>query len=785
MAVSNLKVHPAKKPANLSVKAWQTKLREQIATKEKFKITNISGGVGYSDYNVSSTTGFSSYKVAIRSADTSANFCSCLDFKTNKLGTCKHIEAVMNVLAKKRSAVAALRKPYQPEYTSVYISYKESPVVKIRVGTLKNTSFTKLASRYFDKELCLKASSIEHFGDFMRSAKKIDASFRCYPDVIEHAVTIRENRSREIAVNQFFRNKKEIQKLVKCNLFPYQLEGVRFCATAGRSILADDMGLGKTVQAIATAQLLRKITKIDSVFIICPTSLKHQWATEIKKFAGESALVIEGNVLAREKLYASPAFYKILSYNVTLNDWKTINDKNPGLLLLDEAQRLKNFRAKVSQRVKLISSRFSLVLTGTPIENNLEELYSLMQLVNPLFLGSLQNFLSKYRLTDNETGKVTGYTGLNTLGETLRQVMLRRRKKEVLSQLPERSDRNLLIPMTEKQTELHDDYALTVSRLVRSWRRKGFLEERERQRLMIALNLMRMSCDSTYLIDQETNHQNKIDELVTLLSEILSNEGEKVVIFSQWERMTRLVRHELELLQIGYRYLHGAIPSKQRGALYSDFNEKSDVRVFLSTDAGGVGLNLQSAAWIINLDIPWNPGVLEQRIGRIHRLGQKKPVNVINLVSANTIESNMLGVIGFKKSVAAGVLDDGDDVVFMGESRFKKFMESVETITAKLPTPATDADTTDQELAIQPNLDYAEKQNEHTLINGQSSEQTDNIVSNLLTALSDEKLLAAVVKRMVQVDKATGAQYLKIPVESETTVVNALKGLAKLLGGEK
>ena len=163
---------------------------------------------------------------------------------------------------------------------------------------------------------------------------------------------------------------------------------------------------------------------------------------------------------------------------------------------------------------------------------------------------------------------------------------------------------------------------------------------------------------------------------MTLLQEIFENR-EKVVIFSQWERMTRLVANELDALKVGYQYLHGGVPSARRKDLLTNFREDKDCLVFLSTDAGGVGLNLQSASVLVNLDIPWNPAVLEQRIGRIHRLGQHKPVNVINFISRGTIEENLLGLLSFKKSVFEGVLDKGENIVFMGEGKLKQFMNSV------------------------------------------------------------------------------------------------------------
>ena len=168
-----------------------------------------------------------------------------------------------------------------------------------------------------------------------------------------------------------------------------------------------------------------------------------------------------------------------------------------------------------------------------------------------------------------------------------------------------------------------------------------------------------------------------------ILEEALTDESLKVVIFSQWERMTRLVAQELEERGIGFSSLHGGIHSKNRAKLLDDFQNDKDCRIFLSTDAGGVGLNLQSASLMINLDVPWNPAVLEQRVGRIYRMGQEKNVTVINMVAAQTIEHRMLGVLEFKSEMAKGVLDpEGDDTIFMSESKFRRFMENVESLSS-------------------------------------------------------------------------------------------------------
>jgi SNF2 family DNA or RNA helicase len=394
--------------------------------------------------------------------------------------------------------------------------------------------------------------------------------------------------------------------------------------------------------------------------------------------------VIEGFNYQRVQQYQEGSFYKILNYELVFRDLEKIKAWSPDLIILDEAQRIKNWKTRTARTVKQLKSPYALVLTGTPIENKIEELHSIVEFINQRPLGPLYRFLHNHRITD-DGGKVIGYKDLQAVRETLRAIMVRRKKSEVLEQLPERIDKNIFVPMTKEQGVIHDENYEIVVKLVAKWRRYKFLCEADQRRLMIALTKMRMAADNTYLVDKKTVHGPKIEELEIILEEVLGEGGDKVVIFSQWLRMTELVERILNRNKIGYVHLNGNVPTKQRKNLMVRFKEDPSCQVFLSSDAGGVGLNLQSGSVVINMDIPWNPAVLEQRIGRVHRLGQHKTVRVINFVSSASIEERILELLKFKKSLFAGVLDqDGENVVMIGESQLKRFMQSVETLAENL-----------------------------------------------------------------------------------------------------
>src|SRR5438045_3272264 len=262
--------------------------------------------------------------------------------------------------------------------------------------------------------------------------------------------------------------------------------------------------------------------------------------------------------------------------------------------------------------------------------------------------------------------------------------MIRRRTSEVLRQLPSRTDQNLLVPMTEMQMLYHQENADVVAKIVQRWRKTRFLSDKDQRRLTCALQNMRMSCNSTYLLDQETDHGVKADELAALLDQLFVAPDAKAVVFSQWTRTHDIVIRRLEARGIGYVSFHGGVPSEKRPELVQRFRDDPACRVFLSTDAGSTGLNLQHASTLVNMDLPWNPAILEQRIARIHRMGQERPVRVINFVAKGTIEEGMLSVLAFKRSLSAGILDGGSGEISLGGSRLNRFMKDVENVTGRM-----------------------------------------------------------------------------------------------------
>jgi SNF2 family DNA or RNA helicase len=587
-------------------------------------------------------------------------------------------------------------------------------------------------------------------------------------------------------------------------LYDYQKEGALFAARAGRCLIGDEMGLGKTIQSITAVEIMARLFGVERVLVVCPTSLKHQWHSEIQRFVDRPVTTIGGLRPQRARGFAEESFFKITNYNTIHSDLELIEQWAPDLVILDEAQRIKNWQTRVAKSVKRIHSPYAIVLTGTPLENRLEELISIVQFVDRDRLGPTFRLLHEHQVRD-EHGKVVGYQNLDRIGRTLEPLLMRRQKKEVMDQLPERIDSNIFVPMTQQQRVIHIENMEIVARIVAKWKRYRFLSEADQRRLMVAMERMRMVCDNTYLVDHQNDHGPKAEEVITLLGEILERPESKVVLFSQWLRMHELLVRRMDQVGCGHVLFHGGVMAAKRKGLVEQFRNDPGCRLFLSTDAGGVGLNLQHAAFVINMDLPWNPAVLEQRIGRVHRLGQKQAVSAINFVTRGGIEEGMLNVLKFKKSLFAGVLDGGAKDVFLGR-KLDKFMEQVEATTTAVPEAIVEED---EEPYTEPALEAPAPQQRPPSKRAPTATapvapppappaEADpwgsllQVGVGLLTQLAEAtkpsgdgrpagEPLTTMAGNFVQRDERSGETYLKFPVPSPEVLDTALQAVHSLL----
>jgi SNF2 family DNA or RNA helicase len=658
----------------------QIDIRRKRASEEQLRIQNLGRNRVFSDYQVTNPRSGGQYRVSIRGFDVGDNTCECPDFRTNTLGTCKHIEAVLAAL-RDETPIQLRRRKATITHPEIYLQYGEQLQIGIHLPARYSDMLGVMFDTFFDLKGLWKGG--DHYERLIEMVEQVPEQVTIFSDAMEFME--REIERREMAEREQVLlaeleqgNTSTLDGLLKVPLYPYQLRGAVFAACRGRCILGDDMGLGKTVQTLAAAELLARERGIERVLVVAPASVKYQWETEIHKYTDRPVQVIEGLSNERKSQYSQPTFYRLINYEQVVRDLDELNAWQPDLIVVDEAQRIKNWESKTSRAVKKLRSRYALVLTGTPLENKLEELYSIVQFVDDRRLGPAFQFLSDHRVLDSD-GKLLGYRNLESIRERLAPILMRRTRAEVLSQLPARTDNIVYVEMAEDQKGPYTEHQHVLARLLQ----KKYLTEVDRRRILACVTNLRMICGSTWLLDKQTNVSPKLDEMAEKLGELLDHDpARKVVIFSQWEQMLQKASEVLQAQKLGYTLLHGNIPGSERRKLLERFRDDPECRVFLSTDAGGTGLNLQSADTVINLEVPWNPAVLEQRIARVHRMGQHRPVQVFNLVMRDSIEERVLRVVDQKRGLFEELFAGDNDEIAFGSLGQQAFLEAMRELFA-------------------------------------------------------------------------------------------------------
>jgi hypothetical protein len=630
--------------------------RRKRARSERMTIRSTDPSTPWTDYQTTSALSGKTYRVAMRGMHPGKWYCTCPDFRSNTLGVCKHVFKVEAYL-RRRFTPRQLAVKYRPTRVEVYLRYEHET-------TLRVLAPEKLPAEQSDILAPVLGKPIEDVGELLRRLQRLEragGAFHMYPDAEQFIdATLHAERVRDL-VAEMRRNPAGHPlrtSLLKVPLLPYQVEGIAFVVGAGRAVLADEMGLGKTIQAIGAVELLAREADVKRVLVICPASLKSQWRSEIERFCERNVQLVSGSASERAARYAGDSFFTVCNYEQVLKDLAAVEQTPWDVIVLDEGQRIKNWEAKTARVIKGLRSRFALVLSGTPLENRLDELYSIIQFIDERRLGPGFRFFHRHRLTD-ERGKVLGYKNLNQLRSLIAPVLLRRTRDSVRLQLPERNMSIVRIPPTAEQKALHDAHMQIVAKIVR----KRFLTEMDLMRLRAALLMCRMAANASTLVDKLTpNWSTKLDRLAELFDELADEPENKVVLFSEWTGMLDLIEPLLKKRRLPFVRLDGSVPQHQRQALVHRFQTEPDCRVFLTTNAGSTGLNLQAANTVINVDLPWNPAVLEQRIARAHRLGQTRGVQVFVLVTEQTLEESLLGTLAAKKDLALAALDPETEV---------------------------------------------------------------------------------------------------------------------------
>ena len=415
------------------------------------------------------------------------------------------------------------------------------------------------------------------------------------------------------------------------------------------------MGLGKKLQML-TFFKIRQALGHGKVLIVAPTSLIYNWANEIVKFTGSLTYeIVEGVKEHRDKIIqTSNAHILITSYGVLRKDQDLYHNCQFDMIVLDEAQHIKNEGSLTSKVVKQIPSKHKFALTGTPLENHLGELWSIFDFVMPSYLGTRYHFRDQFeKKTETEQDQVQ----MDKLRKLIEPFMMRRIKKDVLKELPDKLETNLIVGMTDEQKRL---YAAMVAEI------KGeFLDEQDgkpmdadkRMRLLVGLMRLRQICahPSAYLSNYNGG-SGKLEALMELLEE-LEESGHRTLVFSQFTSVLKLIQKAIG--SDGF-YLDGSMAAKERIEMVNQFNNGEKSVFLISLKAGGSGLNLTGADTVIHFDPWWNPAVEDQATDRAHRIGQEKRVHVIKLITQNSIEEKILALQERKKALFDQIIQPGE-----------------------------------------------------------------------------------------------------------------------------
>jgi len=440
--------------------------------------------------------------------------------------------------------------------------------------------------------------------------------------------------------------KKEFTK-VKAHLFDYQKAGVLFMLKCKNCILADQPGLGKTLQSITTAEE----NNAQKVLILCPSSLKENWKEEIRKWTNnKKAVVIEGTAAKRKKLWGADANYYIANYELLIrDDFDEMKKVDWDYIIADEATRISNPRAKSSRAIKRLTGKRRLALTGTPINNRPDDLWNIADFVRPGEMGSFWSFREKYCVL-NKWGSVAAYKNLNDLREKIKRIMIRRTKEEVLKELPPKLKTDVFSELNKAERNYYNQLRNEMVANIMG-------NKIEAQNALTQMVRLKQLTSSLELLGGEGS--SKLETLKELLQDIISN-GNKVVVFTQFSKMSKIMQREL------YMYnplrIAGDVKETERQKLVHKFNNSEKHKVMIMTEAGAFGLNLQSASYVVHYDLSWSLSKMLQREDRCHRIGQKKNVTIYTLMARNTIDQYVRSVIWEKQKLSDFLIDTKDEM---------------------------------------------------------------------------------------------------------------------------
>lgn len=541
--------------------------------------------------------------------------------------------------------------------------------VKKKFFRLKNGSFLDLTKG----DLSRVNELLQRIGDITDDNVKdgnivtsIDYAFYLNQAMKEGMYQMDMDRSVKLLVDSIDHPEESLLPLpegINADVRPYQEAGYRWLSSLAdhylSGILADDMGLGKTLQTIIYLANVSK-KNVDAVnLVVCPSSLVYNWEDEIENFAPElTTVMVFGAPEERHKAIRECKKYDIVlvSYPILRRDIDLLSKVHFNSIFLDEAQFIKNPNSQNAKAVKMLDADHRFALTGTPIENNLSELWSIFDFLMPGYLYTHAKFVNLY---EKPVMRMNDKDALKQLNFHIKPFILRRMKKDVLTELPEKSEQKMISDMTDEQKEVYLSYLDSMKKEIDTEISKnGF----EKSRMMILASLTRLRqicCHPSTFIENYDGGSGKMNLLMQLVSGGIEN-GHRILIFSQFTSMLYIIADALKEERIEYFYLDGSTPIEQRSVDVKTFNEGEGQVYLISLKAGGTGLNLTGADMVIHYDPWWNPAVEEQATDRVYRIGQKNNVSVMKLITKGTIEEKIYKLQEKKKDLADSVIQAGE-----------------------------------------------------------------------------------------------------------------------------
>lgn len=531
------------------------------------------------------------------------------------------------------------------EYREIFSSYKNNN----RLYRMKNGAYLDLKDK--DIEQAFKLIDILNiYNDF--DNMKIPNNKAIYLEkLIEDEDLSFVNGSKYVSnvIKKFDKVKSknyEIPKDLNATLRDYQVSGFEFFKTLSDyqfgGILADEMGLGKTIQTIAF--LLSN--KDKKSIVITPTALIYNWKNELEKFAPTLKVgLLHAAKSEREKILDNIDNYDVIltTYTTYKNDIDKYKNINFDYCIIDEAQNIKNPDAIITKAIKNVNAKVKFALTGTPIENNLMELWSIFDFIMPGYLYNKSKFKSIFVNNDKN---------IIELKNLIKPFILRRTKKEVITELPDKIEQKIIIDLEKEHKRAYKGYVNLITRKIKE-------NNQDNITVFSYLTKLRQLCLSPELMVK--NYQGKNSKLDVLINIINDSSDEKILVFSQFTKVLEVIGKRLNEENISYSYLDGKTSAKDRVKLVEEFNTNNNKVFLISLKAGGTGLNLTSANIVVHFDPWWNPAVEDQASDRAHRIGQKNVVNVIKLIAKGTAEERVINLQETKKELIEDVINGNLD----------------------------------------------------------------------------------------------------------------------------